>query len=107
MPVKPQVNSTAYLANEMLGFHAALAIVWSFIIEDANQKSDKNRIDIFKEGFLFPDCVHDTYPEHVYKMLYYSKYNNNYDIFAFAHILFLIEAYTESVRKNEIIGKIQ
>jgi len=106
LPAKRKVNNEAYLANEVLGFHAALAIVWSFIMDSANLNSDKNRIDVFKNGFLFPECQHDSYPVHVHKMLYYSKYNNNYDIFAFSHILFLIEAYTEYVRKTELAGRV-
>ena len=105
LPAKREVNSSAYLANETLGFHAALAIVWSFIIEDANIKSDKNRIEIFKNGFIFPKCQHDSYEANIYKMLHYSKHNNCYDIFAFAHILFLLEAYTEFVKKTELAGK--
>jgi hypothetical protein len=101
---KQEVNSSALLANEILGFNTALAIVWSFIIEDANKKSDKTKIEIFKKGFVFPRCQHDSYEATIYKMLYYSKYNNCYDIFAFAQILFLIEAYTEFVNKTELAG---
>jgi len=106
LPSQKEVSSFALLANEILGFHAALAIVWSFLLEDANEKSDKIKIEIFKEGFVFPECQHDDYPTHVYKMLYYAKYNQRYDIFAFSHILFLIEAYTELKRKIELAGKV-
>lgn len=106
IPVKREVNSSALLANEILGFNTALAIVWSFIMEDAKEKSDKNKIEIFKEGFIFPECQHDSYEANIYKMLYYSNINQRYDIFAFAQILFLIEAYTEFVRKTELAGKI-
>ena len=103
---KREVNSSAFLANEILGFHTALAIVLSFIIEEANEKADKNKIEIFKNGFVFPECQHDSYAANIYKMLYYSDINKRYDIFAFAHILFLIEAYTEFVKKTELAGKI-
>jgi len=106
LPGKREVNNSALLANEILGFNTALAIVWSFIMEEANEKSDKNKIDIFKNGFVFPECQHDSYEANIYKMLYYSNINQRYDIFAFAHILFLIEAYTEFVKKTEIAGKI-
>ena len=107
LPVKREVNSSALLANEILGFHTALAIVRSFILQDAYEKSDKIKLEIFKDNFTFPECQHDSYATHVYKMLYYSKLNRCYDIFAFAHVLFFIEAYTELVRKNELIGKVQ
>jgi hypothetical protein len=105
-PSKKEVNSSALLTNEILAFHTALTIVWSFIMEDANQKSDKNKIEIFKNGFIFPECQHDSYEANIFKMLYYSKYNGSYDIFSFAHILFLIEAYTELKRKTELAGKL-
>ena len=104
-PSKHEVKSSSFLANEILGFHAALAIVWSFIITDANEKSDKIRIEIFKDKFILPKCQYDDYQTHVYKMLYYAKYNNHYDIFAFSHILFFIEAYTELKRRTELAEK--
>jgi len=103
---KQPLKISSLLANEILGFSTALAIVWSFIFGDAEQKSDKNKVDIFKDGFVFPECRHEKYENHVFKMLYYSKLNERYDIFAFSHVLFLIEAYTELVRKNELIGKV-
>ena len=106
LPVKQKLKSSSLLANEILGFHAALAIVWSFILEDANKKSDKNKIEIFKNGFSFPECQHERYETNIYKMLYYSRLNERYDIFAFAHILFLIEAYTKLAKKTELAGKI-
>jgi len=101
-----QAKGSTLHANEILGFNVALSIVWSFIKTDAEKKCDKNKIEIFKDGFVFPNCEHDTYAIHIFKMLYYAKHNNCYDIFAFSHILFLIEAYTELVKKNELIGKI-
>jgi len=104
LPIRQEVSGLALMANETLGFHTALAIVWSFIMEDANSKQDKNKIDIFRNGFKFPECRHGSYETHVHKMLYYAKLNNNYDIFAFSHILFLIEAYTEYVRRSELAG---
>ena len=106
LPAKREVNSSAYMANETLGFNTALAIVLSFIKTDADEKSDSNKIELFRNGFVFPKCQHDTYEATIYKMLYYSKYNSCYDIFAFANILFLIEAYTELVNKDKLLGKV-
>ena len=102
---KQQVRGSALMANEILGFNTALAILWSFLLKDANKKSDKIKIEIFENGFIFPTCEYDDYPTHVYKMLYYAKHNNKYDIFAFSHVLFFIEAYTELKRKTELAGK--
>ena len=105
-PTKENVRSSALLANEILAVHVAFAILQSFILQDALNKSDKMQFEIFKTGFIFPECQHDNYPTHIYKMLYYAKYNNHYDIFAFSHILFLIEAYTKLVRKTELAGMV-
>jgi hypothetical protein len=101
-----ELESSSRLANETLGFHTALSIVWSFILEDAEQNSDHNKIEIFREGFIFPECQHEDYVTNVYKTLYYAKINDRYDIFAFSHVLFLIEEYTKLVRKTELEGKI-
>jgi hypothetical protein len=103
---KKEIKVSSTLANEILGFNVALDIVWYFIITEANQKSDNIKIEYFKNGFIFPECQHENYPTHIFKMLYYSKLNGNYDIFAFSHVLFLIEAYTELKRKNEFIGRL-
>ena len=35
LSTKQEVNSSSLLANEILGFNTALAIVWSFLMEDA------------------------------------------------------------------------
>jgi hypothetical protein len=35
----------------------------------------------------------------------YEELNDHYDIFAFSHILFFIEAYTELKRKTELAEK--
>jgi len=104
---KKEIKTSASLANETLGFYTALAIVWCFIMEEANQEADNGKIEMFKDGFIFPECKHESYPTHVYKMLYYSKLNKCYDIFAFSHVLFLIEAYTELAKKNELADRIQ
>ncbi|MCL2155590.1 MAG: hypothetical protein FWH53_08005 [Leptospirales bacterium] len=101
-----QIRGSSFLANEILGFNTAMAIVLSFLLEEANKKSDKIKIEIFKKGFIFPECQYDDYPTHVWKMLYYAKYNNHYDIFAFSHVLFLIEAYTELKRRRELAEKV-
>ena len=103
---KEEVNVSSLLANEILGFHTALAIVLSFLLEDANERSDRNKIEIFKNSFVYPKCQHDSYAANVYKMLYYSKLNGCYDIFAFSHVLFFIEAYTELSRKTQLVEKV-
>ncbi|MCL2440551.1 MAG: hypothetical protein FWD14_02305 [Treponema sp.] len=100
------LKGSTILANEILGFNSAISIVWSFIMSEAEQTSNSNKIELFKNNFVFPVCEHDTYEANVFKMLYYAKHNDCYDIFAFSHVLFYIEAYTELVRKNELLGRV-
>jgi len=100
---KKTIKIASFMANEILAFNTAVGIVLSFIETDAIEKSDKIKIEIFKDGFIYPVCQHDSYEANVFKMLYYAKYNNRYDVFAFSHVLFLIEAYTELVMKNKLI----
>ena len=106
LPVRRDVNISALLANEILGFHTALAIVRSFLMQDAASKSDRIKLEIFENGFIFPETQHDSYEANIFKMLHYSKYNDRYDIFAFAQILFLVEAYTDFVKRTELSGKV-
>jgi hypothetical protein len=99
-------HSSSFMANEILGFNVALGIVWSFILQEADSRVDMAKREIFRDAFVFPECAHESYPAHVYKMLYYAKLNGCYDIFAFSHVLFLIEAYTEYVKRTELAGKV-
>jgi len=103
---KKELKVSTILANEILGFNVALDIIWYFIMEEANQESSYNRIDIFRNGFVFPECRHEKYEIHVYRTLYYAKLNDRYDIFSLSHILFFIEAYTELERKTALAGKL-
>ena len=95
------------MANEILAFNTAVGIVLSFIETNAVEKADNIRLEIFKNGFIYPECQHDSYEANVFKMLYYAKYNNRYDVFAFSHVLFLIEAYTELVMKNKLANMVE
>ena len=103
---KQRTRGSTLSANEILGVNTAFAIVWCFIFDEATEKSDKTRLEIFQDGFALPKCQHGSYEVHIYKMLHYSKFNGYYDIFAFAHILFLIESYTELTRKMELAGRL-
>lgn len=83
------------LVNEILAFYVGISIVYSFIMEDA----DSNR-KIFEKGFLFPKCPHGDYLMYIYENLYYAfSINENFDLFTFANLLFLIEEYT--IEKNK------
>jgi hypothetical protein len=106
LPTKEAIKSESLLANEILAFEVAITIVWNFIMQDAINNNDNIKSEIFKSGFIFPECKHDDYVTHIYKMLYYAKYNNKYDVFAFSHILFFIEVYTETIMKMNLTNKI-
>jgi len=44
LPLKQEVRGCSLLVNEILGFNTALAIVWSFLLEDAKEKCDKKKL---------------------------------------------------------------
>ncbi len=97
-----------FLANEILAFHGSLGIVRSVRITCAHKEKDSIVETILKKNFIFPPCPppHEEYPLHIYKSLHYSKVNDSFDVFLFAHILFLIESYTISEGKSQILEKI-
>ena len=96
-----EVSSQAILANEILAFNSALAVVFCFIIQKAKDDNDNISLKIFEKGFIFPKCEHGEYETHIFKMLYYSKYNQKFDFFTFSNLLFMIEEYTKVVKKTE------
>lgn len=105
---KDSKDPFVFLANEILAFHGALGIIRSIRIKCAHEEKDSIVEKILKKNFIFPPCPppNEDYPFHVYKSLHYSKMNDTFDIFLFAHILFLIESYTISEGKSRIMEKI-
>jgi hypothetical protein len=105
---KDAENPLLFLANEILAFHGSLGIVRSVRIKCAHEEKDSIVETILKKNFLFPPCPppHEDYLLHIYKSLHYSKINDSFDIFLFAHILFLIESYTILQAKSQIMEKI-
>jgi len=105
---KDSQDPLAFLANEVLALHGALGIVRSMRIKCAHEEKDAVVETILKKNFLFPPCPppHENYLLHIYKSLHYSKINDTFDIFLFAHILFLIESYTILQAKSQILEKI-
>ncbi|HCL58004.1 MAG TPA: hypothetical protein DHW82_13495 [Spirochaetia bacterium] len=72
-------------ANEFLGFLIGLDIVNSFREKDG----------IFTTLNIALPEKEETYLIETIKTIYYSEIENNYDIFAFANIYFMIEKYSE------------
>lgn len=87
--------SKLLMANEYLAVFVALNIVESYRIDenDYNYKSDYE-----KYCLIIPKTFHngspDAYIDNLCKALYYLKNIKDFDIFAYANILFLLETYT-------------
>ncbi|MBL7181211.1 MAG: hypothetical protein ABIK98_12585 [Pseudomonadota bacterium] len=105
---KDAEDPLVFLANEILAFHGSLGIVRSIRIKCAHEEKDSVVETILKKNFIFPPCPppYEDYLLHIYKSLHYSKINTSFDIFLFAHILFLIESYTILQAKSQIMEKI-
>lgn len=104
---KDSEDPFVFLANEILAFHGALGIIRSIGIKCAHEERDSVAEKILTKNFIFPPCPppHEDYPFHIYKSLHFSKVNNTFDIFLFAHLLFLIESYTISEGKSRIMER--
>lgn len=92
----PNLPNKLLMANEYLSFYVALSIVESYIIDDMKERNENN----IKMQLILPKTYHEkqsgesngeVYIENVCKALYYVKNMNNFDIFAYADILFLLE----------------
>jgi hypothetical protein len=84
-----------YIPNEILSWVVALSILKSFMKERCSQVRDNVYLDYLKSnGLQYPKTEHETYHDHIYKSLFNSRKTNLFDVFTFAHILFLIESYT-------------
>lgn len=105
---KDSEDPLEFLANEILAFHGALGVIRSIRMKCAHEERDSVVEKILKKGFIFPPCAppNEDYPFHIYKSLHYSKINDTFDIFLYAHILFLIESYTISEGKSRIMDRI-
>lgn len=83
------------MANEYLAISVALSVVDSYRID---QYDRENTADFKKFCLVIPETFHedssDTYIDNLCKALYYLKNCKEFDIFAYANILFLLEAYT-------------
>lgn len=85
-----------YLLNEILSWAVAVSVLRSFMEERCVQSGDILFLEFIKaNGFQYPKTEHDTYHEHMYKSLFNSRKTNQFDVFTFAHVLFLIESYTK------------
>lgn len=87
-----KLPSQLLMANEYLAFYVALNIVELYRMDDALSNGNESG----RCSLIFPDTYHeDMYIENVCKALYYVKNPDNFDIFAYANILFLLEKYSD------------
>lgn len=84
------------LINEAAAIGIAFGIVKDFIISQAKQSGNNNFDEIYAQGFRMPECDHNKkYVLHLYRLLYNERREEKEPILFLAHILFLIEKYTE------------
>lgn len=94
------VSEMKTIYNENLAMSVGLSLLKNYIVTAHSQ--EKDYIEIFKDGFRFPETERDTrYQELLCLMLHYDVRNGNYSILAVADILFLIEEYTKATYSNE------
>ena len=97
----PNIPDELLMANEYLAFYAALSIIDSY-------RRDEFGIDTVECDLILPATSTDakdddagaTYINNTCKALYYIDDAENFDIFAYANILFLLEKYTNIKKSN-------
>jgi len=89
------VEANVMLANELFSTKVALSITWSFLMQDLKSKDNKELLNIYSKGFLFPNCDHKDYLSHLVTCLYYANESKSFHVLMLSNILFLIEVYTE------------
>jgi len=87
------------MIDELFGLGCALSIVYAFILDEANREGKSELVEIFKDGFSYPDCGSREYRAILAKSIFVSKSSNVFDFFLISNILFLIEEYTYICKK--------
>lgn len=94
----PNLPDRLLMANEYLAVNVALTVVELY-------KRDENEYPYHENYKIFlPRTYHEaptsnfsTYLNNLCKSLYYINNLHNYDVFAYANILFLLEKYTDTL----------
>lgn len=95
---KQTIPHKLLMANEYLAVYVALSIVESYRI-DENGYTGETGFEKF--CLIMPETFKssDTYVDNLCKALYYLRNGKEFDIFAYANILFLLEAYTNKCQE--------
>jgi hypothetical protein len=85
----------ARLANEILAFEAALSIVTSFGIKEAEDQGNHLLKKAYEVDFILPESSDGPYEEHMHFGLRHASYvkQGQFDEFLFANLLFVLEAF--------------
>lgn len=100
--VKRWVNNLpekVLLSNEYLAFFVALNIIEMYKTDEKRENGIMDEYQIIIPKTYHEDCSkNNTYESNFCKSLYYISIKNmkQYDIFAYADILFLLEKYTDT-----------
>lgn len=99
---KQKLPYTLLMANEYLAVYVALSVVESYRIDDNDGWDNENYIKFCLEiPLTFHDESPNAYIDNLCKALFYLRNTNEFDIFAYANILFLLEAYTKKGETRE------
>ncbi len=96
---KESTPPAVLMVDELFGIGCALSIVYTFVLNEANKKGTSELVEIYKDGFSYPDCESGDYKTILAKSIYISKTSGIFDFFLISNILFLIEKYTYIYKK--------
>lgn len=87
------------MANEYLAIYVALSVVESYITEENNlEANNSKKVKQLEIPMTFHNNDSNAYIDNLCQALYYLRNNKEFDVFAYANILFLLEAYTKKNR---------
>ncbi len=93
---KQRLPHVLLMANEYLAVYVALSVIESYRIDDSDDSDEVDPIGCCLDiPLTFHDKDPNAYIDNLCTALYYLKNNKEFDIFSYANILFLLEAYTK------------
>lgn len=93
---KKSLPHALLMANEYLAVYVALSVIESYRIDDNGGFNEANPMGCCLEiPLTFHNEGSNAYIDNLCKALFYLRNINEFDIFAYANIMFLLEAYTK------------
>lgn len=96
-----KLHELVELVNEAFAVSAALLLMQAYLEQKIKKEYQPDLERIVKEGFAFPQYLHDSYIQHLFNLIRVTKPRTPSDVLYLANILFLIEQFTVCHKKSQ------